>query len=166
MKYLVVLILFLVAVYFHLLFNFYGNGWQYVQPFLISLLLVYFNTSDNWLAYVFALVAGILLDSISAVFGFNTIVFLCIIFILKNLQLTTFTSKNILTILLLTLFSFLLYWFFVLLANNLFHLTAYDINIDLASSILKGLSINIFVLIFLHVCHYNFWVKKHEKQSF
>lgn len=166
MRYIVTLILFLISVYFHLLFNFYGNGWQYVQPFLISLLLVYFNTSENWLAYVFALVAGILLDSISAVFGFNTIVLLSIVFVLKNLQLTTFTSKNIFTILLLTFFSFLLYWLFVLLANSLFHLTAYDMNLGLVGSILKGLGINIFVLIFFHVSHYNFWVKKHEKQSF
>ncbi len=166
MRYIVALILFLISVYFHLLFNFYGNFWQYVQPFLICLLLVYFNTSENWLAYVFALVAGILLDSISAVFGFNTIVLLSIVFILKNLQLTTFTSKNIFTILLLTFFSFILYWLFVLLINNLFHLTAYDINLASTGSILKGLSINIFTLIFLHVSHYNFWVKKHEKQSF
>jgi cell shape-determining protein MreD len=166
MRYIVALLLFLISVYFHLLLNFYGNGWQYVQPFLISLLLIYFNTAENWLAYVFALVAGILLDSISAVFGFNTIVFLSIIFILKTLQLTTFTSKNIFTILLLTFFSFLLYWLFVLLANSLFYLSVYNINVGLIGSILKGMSINIFVLIFLHVCHYNFWVKKNEKQSF
>ncbi len=166
MRYVAVLILFLVSLYFHLVLNFYGNGWQYVQPFLISLLLIYFNIKEEWVSYAFALVAGVLLDSISALFGFHTIVFISVIFILKNLQLTTFTSKNILTVLALTGFSFILYWLFVFLAHSAFNIADYDIDPNHLGAILKGVVINIFVVIFWHVWHYNFWIKKHEKQSF
>lgn len=166
MRYVAALILFLVSLYFHLVLNFYGNGWQYVQPFLISLLLVYFNIKEEWVAYAFALVAGVLLDSISALFGFHMVVFVSIIFILKNLQLTTFTSKNILTVLALTSFSFILYWLFVFLAHSIFNVTIYHIDSRYLVAILKGAIINIFVVIFWHVWHYNFWIKKHEKQSF
>jgi len=160
------LILFLISLYFHFVFNFYGNGWQYVQPFLISLLLIYFNTSDLGLAYAYAFVAGLLVDSISALFGFHTIVFISIIFILKNFQLSTFTSKNIFTVLWLTIFSFLFYWLLVFLGHSVFDVSTYYIDRHQIKPILNGLWINILVVIFLHVWHFNFWVKKHEKQSF
>lgn len=166
MKYIISVILFLISLYFHLVLNFYGNGWQYLQPFLISLLLIYFNTSDLWLAYAFAFLAGILLDSISALFGFHTIVFISIIFILKNLQLSTFTSKNIFTVLWLTVLSFIFYWLVVFLGHSVFDISTYYIDNHQIKAILRGLSINVVLVIFMHVWHFNFWVKKHEKQSF
>jgi hypothetical protein len=166
MKYITSLVLFLISLYFHLVLNFYGNGWQYIQPFLISLLLIYFNIPDLWLAYVFAFGAGIMLDSTSALFGFHTISFISIIFILKNLQLTTFTSKNIFTVLWLSIFSFVFYWLLVFLGHSVFEISTYYIESYQLKSIFKGVMINMALLIFMHVWHFNFWVKKHEKQSF
>lgn len=166
MRFVAAAILFLLAIYAHLLMNFYGNGWQYVQPFLIALLLLYFNVKEQWLVYVFAFLAGLLIDSISALFGFHTIAYLAIIFILRNLQLTTFTSRNILTVLLLTLWSFIFYWLLVWLGHIIFGINSYYVSVNQIWPILKIIFLNTVVMIFLHVWHYNFWVKRHEKQSF
>lgn len=162
MRYIVSLILFLLSLYFHIIFNFYGNTWQYIQPFLISLLLLYFNIKELWLAYAFAILAGLVLDSISAIFGFHTIVFVCIIFILKNLQLSTFTSKNIFTVLWLSIFSLVFYWLLVFLGHSIFDIGSYYIQSNQLYSIVRGLFFNVLILIFFHVWHFNFWVKKHE----
>lgn len=166
MRFIVAIILFLSATYIHLLVNFYGNGWQYVQPFLIALLLLYFNIKEQWLVYLFAFLAGLLIDSTSALFGFHTIAYLSIIFILRNLQLTTFTSRNILTVLLLTFWSFIFYWLLVWLGHVIFGISSYYFSSTQIWPILKIVFLNLFVMIFLHVWHYNFWVKRHEKQSF
>lgn len=166
MRFITAVILFLLAIYFYLLVNFYGGGWQYVQPFLIALLLLYFNIQEQWLVYLFAFLSGLLIDSISALFGFHTIAYLAIIFILRNLQLTTFTSRNILTVLLLTFWSFVFYWLLVWLGHVIFGIESYYIASAQIWSILKIVFFNTTVVIFWHVWHYNFWVKRHEKQSF
>lgn len=166
MRYVASLVLFLLSLYFHIIFNFYGGTWQYIQPFLISLLLLYFNIKELWLAYAYAFLAGLVIDSMSAIFGFHAIVFISIIFILKNLQLSTFTSKNIFTVLWLSFFSFVFYWLLVFVGHNIFELASYFVDSSQITSILKGVIFNVLTLIFFHVWHFNFWVKKHEKQSF
>ena len=98
MRYIVIILMYLLATYSFLTLGFINNGWQYVQPFLIASLLVYFNVENDWLYYSFAVICGLTADALSGVFGLHAIIYLTIIFILKNLQLTLLTSKNILTI--------------------------------------------------------------------
>lgn len=166
MRFVTAVILFLLAIYCHLVLNFYANGWQYLQPFLIALLLLYFNVSEQWLIYLFAFLSGLLLDSTAALFGFHVIAYILIIFIMRNLQSTIFTSKNILTVLLLTMWSFIFYWLMVFLGHVIFSVDSYYIDTQQIWPILRMILLNTFLVIFCHVWHYNFWVKRHERQSF
>lgn len=150
-----------------MLLNFYDNGWQFLQPFLVSTLLVYFNQNNPWIYYSYALLAGLFVDAFTGVFGLHTIIFILIIFILSILQLTVFTSKNILTVILLSLFSFVLFWMFFMLANFVFPWNLYIIDFDLMLKIAKMMAINLFLLTLFHLLYYNLWAKHHDKkQSF
>ncbi len=163
MKYLSLILIFLVSVYVWLMLNFYTNDWHYIQPFLIAVLLVYYNIEDQRLYYTFATVAGLFISSFSGAFGLHAIIFIVLIFILKTLQTTLLTSKNILTILLLTTLSFLLFWFFYYFFNLIFDWNLYSFSTQWIL-IGKAIIINILVTIFLHVVYYNLVVKKHERQ--
>jgi len=160
------MLIFLVAVYFFTVLNFYDNGWQYVQPFLIVTLLAYYNTEERWVYYGFAFLAGLFVDSFTGVFGLHTIIFLIIIFILRSLQLTILTSKNILTIILLTILAFVIFWLLFYLANFMFSWELYTFQKQMFMPMLKMFLVNIGVVIFLHLLYFNLHTKKHERQSF
>lgn len=167
MKYVYLILIYLIAVFLFFLLNFYDNGWQFLQPFLVAVLLVYFNSSKSWLHYLFAMLAGFFVDSFTGIFGLHTIIFVLIIFLLQGLQVTILTSKNILAIILLTIFSFLLFWVLFWAADFIFNWDVYVFDKTQIRPILKMTGINIFLVIFLHLIYYNFWLRHHDKkQSF
>lgn len=167
MRYLYLILIFWLASSLFLLLNFYDNGWQLLQPFLVAVLLVYFNFSQEWVHYMFAMIAGFFVDSFTGIFGLHAALFVIIIFILKGFQMTILSSKNILAIILLTLFSFILFWLLFWISNLMFNWEFYIFNNTLIIPILKMMLVNIFLVLFLHLIYYNFWVKKHDqKQSF
>ncbi len=165
MRYLIVLLFWLLAVYTFSLLNFHQSGWQYVQPFLILILLTYFNTEDYWLYYSLAAVSGLYLDALSGIFGVYSIIFLLIIFILKILQSTWLTSKNFLAIIILTLLSFVLFWFFFWLFNLMFDWQIYIFNKQAWWLIFKNFILFFSITLITHLLIYNFWVKAHARQS-
>lgn len=163
MKYLMSLLLLIVALYFHTLGIFYNNIWQYTQPFLLVLLLFYFNCQDVRIAYLLAFVAGLYLDSLSAIFGLYTFLFIFIIFILRSLQLTWLTSKNIFTILSLAFLAYFIFWLAFWFLNFIFAWQIYFFSWSILLQISKASLISILILIFLHVFYYNVWLKKNER---
>lgn len=163
MKYLIAVLLLLLAIYFYTIGIFYNNGWQFWQPFLIIILLFYFNSQDIWLNYILAIVTGLYLDSLTGVFGLYAILYTFIIFILRWLQLTWLSSRNILTILLLALLANLIFWSGFWLLNFIFSWPRYIFSWPLLWHISRGALVNIFVVIFFHVLYYNFWVKRHAR---
>ena len=167
MRYLYLILIFFIASFLFLLLNFYDNGWQFLQPFLIAVLLVYFNINKEWIHYTFATIAGFFVDSFTGIFGLHTVIFILIIFLLKNFQVTILSSKSILAIVLLTIFSFILFWLLFWLSDLIFNWDIYTLDNTLIIPILKMMAINIFLVTFLHLIYYNFWVKKHgQKQPF
>jgi len=166
MKYIVIVLMYLAAVYTYLMLGFVDNGWQYVQPFLVVSLLVYFNVENDWLYYVFAAVCGLTVDSLSGVFGLHAVVYIFLIFIIKNLQLTILTSKNILAIILLSVLSFAIFWSFFWLANFVAWWNIYNFHQLSWSHLFRGFGINIFLIFLLHLLYYNFFLRKHVQQSF
>ena len=68
MRYLYFILIFLISSFLFLFLNFYDNGWQLLQPFLVALLLIYFNSEQEWLYYTFALLAGFFVDSFTGAF--------------------------------------------------------------------------------------------------
>lgn len=166
MKYLNVILIFLFSAFLYTMLNFYDNGWQYLQPFLIAILLIYFNIENPWLYYTFAFVSGLFIDSFSGVFGLHSFIFLFIIWLLKTLQLTIFTSRNMLTIILLTFFAFVFFWLVFFSVNFFASWELYILNKEIIFSILKMMLVNILLVTIIHLVYYNFWLKKHERQSF
>ena len=166
MKYLTAILLFLLAIYFYTIGIFHANGWQFWQPFLVIVLLFYFNNQDVWLNYILAMVAGFYLDSLTGVFGLYAILYVFIIFILRWLQLTRLSSRNILTILLLAFLANFIFWSGFWLLNLIFSWSRYIFSWELLWQIGKGVLVNIFIVIFFHVLYYNFWVKHHARQPF
>lgn len=162
MRYLSLILLFLIAGYSFILLNFYDNGWQYLQPFLVATLLVYFNNDNPWVYYVFATVAGLFVDSFTGVFGLHAIIFLIIILILKSTQLTILTSKNILSILILTISSFIIFWLLFWSFNFIFDWQLYIFSVAILMAISKIIWINILIVIVFHLLLFNLWGKKHE----
>ncbi len=162
MKYIFIVLNFLLAVYLFFTLNFFDNRWHYIQPMLISTLLIYFNTESPWVRYVYALAAGLLLDSLSPVFGLQAIIFITIIFSLSLLQLTVFTSRNMFSIMALTALAFILFWFLFYLINTILQYSYYDLfQLDIEYWVLSML-INIFLVSFLHIFYFNLWSKKYE----
>jgi len=165
MRYLYLILIFFIASLLWLLLNFYDNGWQFLQPFLIAVLLVYFNFGKEWIYYIFAMLAGFFVDSFTGIFGLHAVIYVIIVFILKGFQITILTSKNILAIILLTLFSFILFWLLFWAGDLIFNWNIYTFDNTLIIAILKMMAINIFLVLFIHLIYYNFWVKKHEHQQ-
>ena len=163
MKYLFIILFFLIAIYAFTLLNFYSDHWLYVQPMLIAVLLVYYNISQSWLYYSFASLAGLFVDSLNGIFGLQAIIFVIIIFILRSLQLTLFTSKNILTIILLTILAFIIFWLLLWSTSFIFNFQLYFLTKAIFIMILRGLVVNTFMTIFLHILFFNFWLKKQER---
>ena len=166
MKYLVSALLYLLAAFTYFLLSFYGQGWQLIQPFLLILLLFYFNSKNPWFYYIFALLCGLFMDSFSSVFGLHSLIFLFIIFLLRNLQLSFFTSKNIFTVILLSIFAFIIFYTSFWLANLMLAWNLYSFSWPLLVQITKMSGLSIFILIVLHILYFNFWVKKNEEQPF
>jgi len=167
MKYLNLILIFFIAAFLFLILNFYNNGWQFLQPFLVATLLVYFNSDKEWMHYLFAMFAGFFVDSFTGIFGLHAVIYVFIIFLLNNLQFTILTSKNILSIILLTLFSFIIFWLLFWVSNFIFNWDLYILNNTLVTPILKMIGVNVLLVVFLHLIYYNFWLKHHEqKQSF
>jgi cell shape-determining protein MreD len=140
------LLLLIVALYFHTLGIFYNNIWQYTQPFLLVLLLFYFNCQDVRIAYLLAFVAGLYLDSLSAIFGLYTFLFIFIIFILRSLQLTWLTSKNIFTILSLAFLAYFIFWLAFWFLNFIFAWQIYFFSWSILLQISKASLISILIL--------------------
>ncbi len=161
MKYLIAILLFIISAYLFVLLNINFN--LFIQPFLIALLLLYFNSYDYILNYSFALLSGLFIDSITTVFGLHTIIFLAIIFIISSLQLNIFRSKDILSVILLTLFSFIIFWLLFISFNFIFNLELYTFNNIFLLIVLKSIVLNIILVILSHLLFFNFWFKKHGK---
>ncbi|MFA5126463.1 MAG: hypothetical protein WC465_00480 [Patescibacteria group bacterium] len=166
MKYLVSAFLFLSSIYCFTILTWSNNGWQFLQPFLIVVLLFYFNTEDDWLPYILALISGLYLDSVGGIFGLYSVIFISLIFILRTLQLTVFTARNMLTVILLVVFSIIIFWLMFWLLNFLFAGYAYVFTWSLLGHIAKGAIANLLIIILGHILYYNFWLKLHERQSF
>ncbi len=161
MRYIVIILMYLLATYSFLTLGFINNGWQYVQPFLIASLLVYFNVENDWLYYSFAVICGLTADALSGVFGLHAIIYLTIIFILKNLQLTLLTSKNILTIVLLTLLSGIIFWLMFWGVNFISGWDLYKFNDLPWRQLLRGMGVNSFIVILVHLLYFNFYLRRH-----
>ncbi|RJQ34628.1 rod shape-determining protein MreD [Candidatus Parcubacteria bacterium] len=166
MKYIVIILMYLIGIYSFLMLSFLNNGWQYVQPFLVIVLLVYFNINNDWLYYTFALICGLTIDAFSGVFGLHAIIYLAIIFILKNLQLSILTSKNILTILLLTILSFIIFWLLFWATNFIASWDLYSFSQQSWKYIFRALGVDTLLIILLHLLYFNFFLRKHVTQSF
>jgi len=166
MKYLLAFFLYLLSVYFFFSLIFFDNQWHYVQPLLITVLLIYFNTSHSWLPYLYALLAGFLVDSVSAVFGLQALIFITIIFCLRTLQYTIITFRNILSVIILSVFSLVLFWLLFYILDFIMEWPYYDLSQLDWGPWSRGLLINFSLIIVLHLLYYNLWLKKHERQSF
>jgi cell shape-determining protein MreD len=165
MRYLLSIFFWLVAIYIFSLLNLYQSGWQYVQPFLIVILLTYFNSEDHWLYYSLSILSGLYIDSLNGIFGVYSIIFLLILFILKILQNTWLTSKNFLSIVILTILAFVLFWFFFWLINSIFDWQIYIFNQQAWWLIFKNFILFFCTTLIIHLLIYNFWVRRHERQS-
>ena len=108
MKYLAALFIFILAHSLYSLFNMHEC--HLLQPFLIGLIFLYLAIDNIWLHYSFAFLAGLLMDSFSAHFGLYSISLLCVVFLLKFLQSTIFTSKNTGTIIALSFINCFSFW--------------------------------------------------------
>lgn len=169
MKYLAAIFLFIFSIFLGSIFNFNNTGWQLLQPFLVTALLIYFNNDNQWLIFGYAALSGLYVDSLTGIFGFHAIVFITIIFLLSIFQSTILTSKNILTVILLSAFSFVFYWFIFWFYNFIFNIGLYVFNRSIFIFILRTFFVNILSVIFWHLLYYNLWQKKRnygEKQSF
>lgn len=168
MKYAVIALLYLISVYSFFVLNFYHNGWQYVQPFLITVLLVYFNTKNEWLYYAYAFLSGLFIDSFTGIFGLYTASFLLIIFILRTLQISILTSKNILSIAILSILAFVFHNLFFWAINFVIASDFYNLERQPIYDISKAGLLNFFIIIICHLLYFNIWLRKrdYEGQSF
>jgi cell shape-determining protein MreD len=138
-----------------------------LQPFLVATLLVYFNNENPWIYFAFAGLAGLFVDSFTGVFGLHAILFIFIVLLLKSAQLTFLTSRNILSIFVLTISSFIFYWLLFWLLNFIFDWQLYYFSWQTILAIAKVTWLNMLILWVAHVLIYNIWTKNHEqKQSF
>ncbi len=161
MKYLSFILLFIISAYLFILLNINFN--LFIQPFLIALLLLYFNNNDYILNYSFALLSGLFIDSITPVFGLHTILFLIIVFIITSLQLNIFRSKDILSVILLTVFSFIIFWLLFILINILFSFELYSFSTLFISTVLKSIVLNSILVILFHLLFFNLWFKRYGR---
>lgn len=161
MRYLGVLFLFVIS---YTVFSFIFSGsWHWLNPFLISLILIYYSTNDPWLYYGSAFLFGLTLDAFAPGFALYTLSFLLILFVISNLQLTIFSSKNTGTIILLTLVAnilfYLIYYFIHWLSDSLFYVLSWSTLLSIARFIL----LDTLLVVVLYVLYFNLWLKKHLK---
>jgi len=154
MKYLISILLFILAVIIFFIFNL--KGIVIWESFLIFSLLLYLIIKDSKIYYTFSIISGLFLDSFTAIFGLHTFIFLLIIFIINILNKEFLSTKNILTILLLITISFICYYLFVYLFYLIIGNVYYFNNIYNIFYIIKSLVINIFITIILYLMYYNF----------
>jgi hypothetical protein len=164
MKYVGVILIFILAHSVYSLLNF--HPWHLLQPFLIALIFLYFVIDNTWLHYAFALVAGLTMDSFGAAFGLYTISFLTIVFLLRGLQLSIFSSKNTGTIISLALIACLSFWLIIGLVYFIFSWSLYNLALSDFLAIIGFSLINALLVIFLYVLYFNLWLKRHEGRSF
>lgn len=166
MKYLVSILLFLLSSYFWLLLNFFPNDWHFSQPFLVAILLLYFFGDNEWLLYSFALLSGLLMDSLSSIFGLNSLCFIIIVFILKILHETKLTKRSFLGTTVISLASFFIYWILMFLLSYIFGHNIYSwANLSYARILYSAL-INTAIVIVLSIIYLNLRRQKNEIQSF
>jgi hypothetical protein len=160
MKYLGVLVLFLIS---YTVFAFVFSGtWHWLNPFLISLIFLYYSSSDPWIYYGAAFVFGLTLDAFSPGFAFYTLSFLLVLFLISNLQLTIFSSKNTGTIIFLTLIAnilfYFIYYFIYWLSDTLFYVLSWSMILSISRFIL----LDTLLVVVFYVLYFNLWLKKHS----
>lgn len=164
MKYLGALILFLCS-YFVYAFVF-NTSWHWLNPFLLSLIFIYYVSGKPLVYYGTALLFGLTLDAFMASFGLNTLSFLLVVFMISNLQLTIFTSKNTGTIILLTflasIFFYIFFWFFYWLTGNEFYTLTWQTSFQM----LRFVLLDTLLVVIFYVLYFNLWLKKNERRSF
>ena len=72
MKYLGLLFVFLLTYTVYAFLDF--TTWHWLNPFLLSLIFLYYANSNPWIYYSAALIFGLTLDAFSASFGLHTII--------------------------------------------------------------------------------------------
>lgn len=165
MKYGTLTLLFIVSFIVFSLLNFYHNGWQYVQPFLITTLLVYFNVKNPWIYYSYGFLAGMTLDAFTGILGLHAFIFIIIIFILSILQYTILTAKNILSVIILTVLALLLHWLLFWGLDAMLAIDYYIFDQQQFSNLIKSLGVSLLVIIFLHLLYFNIWLKKRDYEG-
>ncbi len=165
MKYLALLVLFILTHTFYALVN--VGSWSLLEPFLIMLILVYYIFENPWIYYAVAIFSGLFIDSFSASFGLHTFSFLLVLFILSTLQLTIFTSKNTGTIIFLTFLGQLIFWLLLYLLYSFSQWAVYSFSWGIFWQVLKMIFIDTGIIVFIYILYFNLWLKNHhEKRSF
>ncbi|MCB9802681.1 hypothetical protein H6761_01510 [Candidatus Nomurabacteria bacterium] len=161
MKYLGLLFVFLLTYTVYAFLDF--TTWHWLNPFLLSLIFLYYANSNPWIYYSAALIFGLTLDAFSASFGLHTISFLLMIFVISNLQLTIFTSKNTGTIFFLTFLANFLFWliFWIIYWISPWQLYIFDLQVLI--KIIRFIFIDTFLVFIFYILYFNLWLKKHER---
>lgn len=160
MKYLNIILLFIVANFCFAWLN--VNPAHWIQPFLIAAIFLYFAETNPWIHYSFAFVAGLIVDSFSASFGLHAISYILVLFLLNNLQLFIFTSKNTGTILMLTMIGVVAFWGFVWFLNFIFSWSNYHFSLIDWLQILKYYLFDVLTVVLMYIIYFNLNLKKHE----
>lgn len=158
MKYIILLLIFLITYTTYAFLDF--TTWHWLNPFLLSLIFLYYATSEPWIYYTLALIFGLTLDAFSATFGLYTISFLLMIFIISNLQLTIFTSKNTGTIIFLTFLANVLFWLIFWIIYFISSWQVYVFNLNTFLSVSRFILIDTFLVFLFYILYFNFWLKK------
>lgn len=158
MKYIVLLLIFFVTYTIYAFLDF--TTWHWLNPFLLSLIFLYYATSEPWIYYAAALIFGFSLDAFSATFGLHTLSFLLMIFMISNLQLTIFTSKNTGTIIFLTFLANVLFWLIFYLIYFISSWQVYIFDLHTFLQLVKFIFIDTFLVFILYILYFNFWLKK------
>lgn len=164
MRYLGALILFLASyVAYAFVFN---TAWHWLNPFLISLIFIYYISGKPLVYYSVALFFGLVLDAFAAGFGLYSLSFLLVIFMISNLQLTIFTSKNTGTIILLTFFASIFFYVFFWLLYYLSSGEFYTLNLAISLKMFRFVLFDTLLVVLFYVLYFNLWLKKNERRSF
>ena len=163
MKYIGIILIFILAHSAYSLLNM--HPWHLLQPFLIALVFLYFVVDNSWLHYIFAMMAGLTVDSFSATFGLYTISFLTVVFLMRSLQLSVFSSKNTGTIISLAIIACLSFWLIAGLVYLIFHWSLHTLILVDILAIIGFSLINAISVIFLYILYFNIWLRRHERRS-
>jgi len=160
MKYLGIIILFLIANFFFAWFNTGALHW--LQPFLIASIFLYFIESNPWIYYSFAVAGGLLVDAFGSGFGLHALSLLLVLLFLNNLQTYIFTSKNTSTIIILSMIGVVAFWFFAWFLNLIFSWSIYHFYTHDWLQILKYYLIDVLAIVFMYIFYFNFKLKKYD----